>query len=101
MCLNPRGQYSTGGQAVKEPKPGQVVKVEWLDATAYADDVPEAWVAETLKTGGVPVVSVGFLGEIREEAIIIVQSKFENGNVRQALCIPRAMIKRIARLREG
>jgi hypothetical protein len=86
---------------VKEPKPGQVVKVEWQDATAYADDVPGTWAEETLKVGGVPVVSVGFLGEIGEKAVIIVQSKFEGGTVRQALCIPRAMIKRIARLREG
>ena len=85
----------------KEPKPGQIVKVEWLDATSFVDDVPETWPKKTLETGGIFVVSVGILAEAGDTAIIIVQSKFEGGTVRQALCIPRPMIKRIAHLREG
>jgi hypothetical protein len=86
---------------MKEPKPGQIVKVEWVDATAYADDVPGTWVKEVQEVGGVPVTSVGILGEANDKVVVIVQSKFEGGTVRQALCIPRLMIKRIARLREG
>jgi len=77
----------------------RMVRVEWLDATSYYDDVPTAWVKKVVKAGGVSVVSVGLLAESNRRCVMLLQTKFaDDGCCRQALCIPRGMIKKITYL---
>jgi hypothetical protein len=75
----------------------RMVRVEWLDAVSYSEDVPDAWVEKIAKAGGVPTTSTGTLLKSSRRCVIIVMTKYEDC-CRYALCIPRRMIKKITYL---
>jgi len=76
----------------------RMVRVEWLDATSYTDDVPDPWVKRVAETGGAPTVSVGLLAKSTRRCVVLVQTLFFDGCSRQALCIPRKMITKLTYL---
>ena len=76
----------------------RMVRVEWLDATSYMDDVPDAWVKRVTEVGGEPAVSVGLLAQSNRRCVILMQTKFHDDCCRQGLCIPRGMIKKMTYL---
>jgi len=76
----------------------RMVRVDWIDATSYTDDVPDPWVKRVAEAGGAPTVSVGLLAKNARRCIVLVQTLFFDGCSRQALCIPRGMIKKITYL---
>jgi len=76
----------------------RMVRVEWIDATSYTDDVPDPWVKRVVENGGAPTVSVGLLAKSTRRCVVLVQTLFFDGCGRQALCIPRGMIKKMTYL---
>ena len=76
----------------------RMVRVEWLDATYSVDDVPDSWVKQVTEAGGAPTVSVGLLAKSNRRCVVLVQTLFFDGCSRQALCIPRGMIKKLTYL---
>jgi len=76
----------------------RMVRVEWLDATSYVDDVPDSWVKRAAEIGGAPTVSVGILAKSNRRCVVLMQTRFHDGCCRQALCTPRGMIKKLTYL---
>lgn len=69
-------------------KTGDVVVVTWEDAAKHSDKRPGSYLCRT----------VGFLYDLNEKDVTIVQEWFEDGVGRDFNTIPKGMVKGIRRL---
>ena len=81
-----------------------MVRVEWVDACCYQDDVPQAWIDSRSKAGGIPTESIGILMRVNRKCVILALSHYGTDHnewhesYQEVLCIPRGMIKKLTYL---
>jgi hypothetical protein len=76
-------------------QPGDIVKLRWLDACSYNEDVPNSWIKEKAEIGGLPSTAVGMLILSNAKCVIIAREWFHRsagGYWCGAVCIPRKII---------
>lgn len=80
-----------------------IIQVEWVDSSSYSG---HPWAAEdrliqSANEGLAKCVSVGYLIHETDEVLVIAMGYDTGGAILESFFIPKAVIKKITRLRKG